>query len=86
MCRQEETPFVSLKQNQVRTNNQSGQALIEYILMLTVALGLVTSMTFTFRRVAQTLWQQMTCEVSAACPACPPAETVANRLVPGACR
>lgn len=49
-----------------------GQALIEYLLMLIVALSLVTVITGFFRKSTIALWGYYTRQISAACPGCPP--------------
>lgn len=69
--------------------NHSGQAVVEYILMITVALFIVGLIGSTFVRVRNYLWMQMACEISSACPHCPPdsdLQGLANRLAPGSCR
>lgn len=56
------------------------------MLMLLLALGIITTISVLFRRSVQFLWQAMSCEVTAACPACPPPDEVRNKLFPGACK
>ena len=65
--------------------NEKGQAVLEYILMLALILSLFTALALTFNRWVKYLWQVMTCEISAACPACPPDPDIRNRISTG-CR
>jgi Flp pilus assembly pilin Flp len=50
---------------------QEGQALLEYMLMLMLALGVVSTLTIGFRRIILRLWGSMTQDITAACPGCP---------------
>ncbi len=49
----------------------SGQALVEYVLMLLVAVSLVAIMTTAFRKTVIHLWGFYIQQISAACPGCP---------------
>lgn len=49
---------------------QSGQAMIEYILMLVVAISLVAVMASSFRKTLTNLWGFYIRQISAACPGC----------------
>ncbi len=55
-----------------RFGNESGQAVVEYILMLVVALSIVVGISKGMRGSLMGLWKSLTQEVSAACPGCPP--------------
>ncbi len=50
---------------------QEGQALLEYMLMLSLAVGAVSAMTVGFRKIILRLWGSMTQDITAACPGCP---------------
>ncbi|MBN21358.1 MAG: hypothetical protein CL678_08740 [Bdellovibrionaceae bacterium] len=63
-----------------------GQAILEYIILMAVAFSIVASIGLAFRGLIFNIWQQITCEVSAPCPSCPPSEEIKNRLSPGACQ
>lgn len=67
------------------TDAEQGQVLLEYILMIAVALGILAILGAGFTRIRDHLWQQMSCEVAAPCPGCPPPESVRNQLT-NACR
>jgi len=51
--------------------DEEGQAFVEYMLMILVALGIVTAIAQGFRGSIMKFWRQMAKEVSAACPTCP---------------
>lgn len=53
-------------------HDEGGQAIVEYMLMLTVAIGAVTIIAVGFRRSIFKLWTTLAKEISAACPGCPP--------------
>jgi hypothetical protein len=53
------------------TRNQTGQALVEYILMLSFAITLVILIQTGLRRSTFGLWKSFTCDIAAACPKCP---------------
>lgn len=65
---------------------EEGQVIVEYILMITVALAIVGTLGFAFRRIYQFLHQLMACEITAPCPHCPAEESVKNQIVQGVCR
>lgn len=70
-------------------DSQAGQAVIEYILMIVVALSILSVLAFGFRKVLFRVWMQMACSITAPCPHCsPPQElkNIANRIAPGSCR
>lgn len=54
-----------------REPSQEGQAIVEYILTLAVALVLVTALNSSFRRTVTRLWAFYIRQISAACPGCP---------------
>jgi Flp pilus assembly pilin Flp len=49
---------------------RSGQAMVEYLLMLVVAISLVAVMASSFRKTLTNLWGYYIRQVSAACPGC----------------
>jgi Flp pilus assembly pilin Flp len=51
--------------------NEKGQAVVEYILGVALALSLVVVMGTGFRKSLYRLWSTISGEVSAACPQCP---------------
>ncbi len=51
--------------------SDSGQAVLEYILMLSLAVGVVVIIAVGFRRSIFHVWKGFTRDVAAACPACP---------------
>lgn len=66
--------------------DSKGQVLVEYILMIALALSLMGFIGYSFRRITSFVWQQMTCEIAAPCPHCPSDPSIKNRLYPGACK
>ena len=65
---------------------ENGQAIVEYILMLSLAISLIGALGFAFQKIIAYLWQVYTREVTALCPNCPPPEEVKNKLFSGACK
>jgi len=51
--------------------DDEGQAVVEYVLMIVLALGVVGIVGVGFRRIAATLWETFTRDITAACPGCP---------------
>jgi hypothetical protein len=65
----------SPEQNPVSLKEQ-GQAVVEYILMLVLAVSIVTILAYGFRKSIMSLWVTLSREVAAACPRdCPPNTT-----------
>ena len=52
-------------------SNDSGQAILEYVLMLSMAVGVVIIIAVGFRRSIFHLWGGFTRDIAAACPGCP---------------
>jgi Flp pilus assembly pilin Flp len=52
--------------------NQQGQAVLEYMLMLSVALAVVTTLSIGFKQSLFTIWGIFSKEISAPCPSCVP--------------
>jgi hypothetical protein len=52
--------------------NDSGQAILEYVLMVALAVGVVTLIGVGFRKTVFKVWKGMSRDVAAACPGCPP--------------
>jgi hypothetical protein len=55
-------PRVSLAQN------TEGQAVVEYIIMLVVAIGVVTTISVGFKKSLFSVWQVFASDISAPCP------------------
>jgi hypothetical protein len=51
---------------------ESGQAVLEYVLMLSMAVGVVILIGVGFRKSIFKVWQGFTRDIAAACPGCPP--------------
>ncbi len=62
------------------SKKDSGQATVEYILMLLLALSMIALMGGVFRRSLYRIWQTFSREISAACPTDCPADTSKIRL------
>jgi hypothetical protein len=67
--------------------DQSGQAIIEYVILLVLILSIGGLLFAGVRSSRDKMWKQMICDVSAACPDCPATES-AKRALPqaGNCR
>jgi predicted membrane protein len=53
-------------------SGESGQAILEYVLMMSMAVGVVIIIGVGFRRSIFHVWKGFTREIAAACPGCPP--------------
>ncbi len=53
---------------------QSGQAVVEYILMLLVAMGLMAVISKGMKKTLGLFWKGLSSEIAAPCPGCPPRE------------
>lgn len=51
--------------------DESGQAIVEYILLLALMVVAIAGLMAGFRQSIWKLWQKLTQEISAACPKCP---------------
>jgi len=51
--------------------DDGGQAIVEYILGIVIALGVVSVLAIGFRKSIMKLWLTISKNVSAACPGCP---------------
>jgi hypothetical protein len=54
-----------------RISDESGQAVVEYMLTLLTVVTVVTILATGFRRSLVGLWQVFTRDIAAACPGCP---------------
>ena len=60
--------------------DEGGQAIVEYVLALSVAISIVSIIATGFRKSLFKLWGFMTREIVAGCPGCKPPDEVANRF------
>jgi Flp pilus assembly pilin Flp len=60
-----------MRKGDPRIGNESGQALIEYVLLIALTISLVTIMATGLRRSVFTLWGFYTKSIAAPCPGCP---------------
>jgi Flp pilus assembly pilin Flp len=51
--------------------DESGQAMVEYIIGLVMAVAFVSALAIGFRRITKGMWLKLTHEIAAACPSCP---------------
>jgi hypothetical protein len=72
------TPARKRLSNPLKKN--SGQAILEYILLLIIMLSLGSILIGGIQKSRDKLWKQMLCDVSRACPKCAIPETVKNAL------
>ncbi len=66
-----------------KRSNQSGQAIIEYVIMLAIVLSVSGVIQFGMTRSRNKLWKKIICEVSAPCPGCASPESAKNTLRSG---
>ena len=52
--------------------DEQGQAVIEYVLMVSVMVTAVGSLAYGLRKTLFKLWGKLAQEITAACPSCPP--------------
>jgi len=60
--------------------DQKGQALIEYVLMIFVVISVVGILGYGFREILLSVWQLMSCDITAACPSCPVDPSIKNKI------
>lgn len=61
-------------------SKQSGQAIIEYIILLTIILSMTGLFVASVRSSRDSMWKQMICDVSAACPDCKSTDSAKSAL------
>ena len=72
-----------------RRNRRKGQAVVEYMAMILVALAIAGALGFGFRSLFLKVWMVMACEITAPCPGCaapPELKAIANKISKGACK
>jgi hypothetical protein len=69
-----------------RRQNNNGQVLVEYLLMLVMAMSLVLIIQNSLRKSTFSLWKSFTCDVVAACPGCPYSPSNSNSTLRCAAR
>lgn len=52
--------------------DDAGQAVIEYVLMVSVTVTAVGALGYGFRKTLFKIWQAFARDITAACPGCPP--------------
>jgi Flp pilus assembly pilin Flp len=60
-----------MRKGDPRLKDESGQALIEYVLLIALTISLVTIMATGLRKSVFTLWTFYTQAIAAPCPGCP---------------
>lgn len=60
-------------------DDQEGQAVVEYVLMVMIAMAVVGVIATGFRKSLIALWEKMAQDISAPCPGCPPPPDVRIR-------
>ncbi len=61
-------------------NRKSGQAIIEYVLLLSIILGIAGLLVGSIRSTRDKMWKQIMCEVSAECPTCTATDSAKSAL------
>jgi predicted transporter len=64
-----------------KVSNEKGQAIIEYVIMLAVVLGMAGILVFGVKNTRDKLWKHIVCVVSAPCPTCQATES-AKQILP----
>jgi Flp pilus assembly pilin Flp len=59
--------------------DEGGQAVVEYILAVSVAVAIAAMVGVSFRRTILRLWGAIAQDVTAACPGCPPESNIRFR-------
>jgi hypothetical protein len=54
----------------------SGQAVIEFVIMLSMSVSVVAATAIIFRQTIMAMWVSLAKDISAACPGCPPDTSV----------
>ena len=65
-----------MRKVKVELYNQSGQAIVEYILTVLIAISVVTVISAGFKGTVIRLWQGMAREIAAPCPSCVKDQTI----------
>jgi Flp pilus assembly pilin Flp len=65
-----------------KLNNESGQAVVEYILMVLIGLGAVIILSSGLRQIVLNTWQELSCDIVAPCPECQAPATIRNQIAP----
>jgi Flp pilus assembly pilin Flp len=53
-----------------KLRDQSGQAVVEYVVLLTIILGMAATLQYGVQKTRDKLWKFVICKVSAPCPSC----------------
>ncbi len=64
----------------LKTSDESGQAVVEYIILLALVVGLVAGISLIFRGTIYRFWAVIGAEVSAPCPGCTPVDEGIQRM------
>lgn len=60
--------------------SESGQAIIEYVILLTIIMSITGLFVGAVRTTRDKMWKQMICDISAACPDCQSTESAKQAL------
>jgi hypothetical protein len=66
-----------------KRRDQSGQAVVEYVVLLAVILGVAAVIQFGVQKTRDKLWKFMICKISAPCPSCSATESARSVLPKG---
>jgi hypothetical protein len=69
--------------SELNRNREQGQAIIEYVLLLSIILSMAGLLVASVRSNRDKMWKRIICDVSAACPDCRSTES-AKQALPGA--
>jgi Flp pilus assembly pilin Flp len=59
--------------------DEEGQAVVEYILMVSATIVSVGALSFGFRKTLFKIWEMFARDITAACPGCPPEDKIRLR-------
>ena len=62
-------------------STEGGQAIVEYIVLLALVIGMVAGIAVMFRNTIYKTWAKFGAEISAACPKCQPVDPGVARLM-----
>jgi hypothetical protein len=66
-----------------KKSNESGQAVIEYVMLLSIILSMAGLLSYGVTKTRDGLWKMIICQVSAPCPACAATQSAKSLLPNG---
>ncbi len=75
-----ETAESNIKRTDEQQRLESGQAILEYILLLAIIISISGIMISSVRGMRDRMWKQTLCQVSSICAGCQPPESIQRAL------